>query len=52
MKALSYNLICSYCGHKNYGQVPIASDNAMLTDCDNCGAYLIKFEMIEYDEDS
>jgi len=51
MKALSYNLICGYCGHRSFGQVPVASDEGLSTDCDNCGAYLITFEMIDYDED-
>ena len=49
MKQLSWTCICGYCGHKNYGQVPQASDEGLSTDCDKCGAYLITFEMIEYD---
>ena len=49
MKQLSWTCICGYCRHKNYGRVPQASDKGILTDCDNCGAYLLTFEMIEYD---
>ena len=33
------------------GQVPIATDDGLSTNCDNCGAYLITFEMIDYDEE-
>ena len=49
MKQLSWTSICGYCGQKNYGRVPQPSDEGLSTDCNNCGAYLITFEMIEYD---
>ena len=51
MKALSYNLICGYCGHRNFRMVPITSEEGLSSDCDNCGAYLITFEMIDYKEE-
>ena len=49
MKQLSWTCICGYCGHKNYGRVPQASDKGLSANCNNCKAYLITFEMIEYD---
>ena len=51
-KQLSWSLICPYCGHENYAVVPQPSKHGRMTaDCDNCGAYLITFEMLNYEEE-
>ena len=49
-KQLSWELICPYCGRTNYAIVPQPSeDGRMIADCDNCGAYLITFRMMDYE---
>ena len=50
MKRMCWNMICGYCGHKNYGQVPLASDE-LNTDCEKCGAWLIAFENVDLEKE-